>query len=76
MQEKHSLMTKLAKIYEVFGDENGLSRFTECLASGEIGLRLDRPGFIVSSTSWTDDEDFSILFNALQGELLSAEKAR
>ncbi|KAH0951382.1 hypothetical protein HN011_007141 [Eciton burchellii] len=33
-----------------------------------------RSGFIVSSTSWTEDEDFSILFNALQEYENACEK--
>uniref|UniRef100_A0A915M6K0 Chitobiosyldiphosphodolichol beta-mannosyltransferase n=1 Tax=Meloidogyne javanica TaxID=6303 RepID=A0A915M6K0_MELJA len=40
--------------------------FTES-SEGTIKLREDRPLIMVSSTSWTPDEDFSILLSALQG---------
>lgn len=68
LSEKHSLLIRLSKTYEEFRNgEEGSSVLTECLANGEIQLRKQRPALIVSSTSWTEDEDFSVLFTALKG---------
>lgn len=66
-QEQHVLFGRLAKALEpaarALGVDvgGGATLFTN--PSGE--LRPDRPALIISSTSWTEDEDFSILLDAL-----------
>jgi len=64
-EEKHGLFERLSVDYpELGGREEGSTRFTK-LEDGKATLRSDRPGLLVSSTSWTEDEDFSILLDAL-----------
>lgn len=71
IEEKHRLFTKLGTEYDVFvkGCDKNETVFTRQLPDSEIVLRKDRPAFIVSSTSWTEDEDFSVLLSALEGNL-------
>ncbi|XP_033327166.1 chitobiosyldiphosphodolichol beta-mannosyltransferase [Megalopta genalis] len=66
LTEKHKFLLSLSETYDAFeGPDKNSTIFTEC-RSDEVHLKPERPGFIVSSTSWTEDEDFSILLNALQ----------
>ncbi|XP_041474390.1 chitobiosyldiphosphodolichol beta-mannosyltransferase-like [Lytechinus variegatus] len=67
LEEQHELFTKLAVEYPEFASqsgEEGETAFTS-MASGEARKIDDRPALLVSSTSWTEDEDFSILLSAL-----------
>ncbi|XP_021935036.1 chitobiosyldiphosphodolichol beta-mannosyltransferase isoform X2 [Zootermopsis nevadensis] len=66
--ESHQLFSSLANQFPLFGtnDSSVSTILTELLPGGEAAWRKDRPGLIVSSTSWTEDEDFSLLLSALQ----------
>lgn len=76
LDEKHFFITKLSLQYPEFADVEEVNRnesvleatvLTEKNSENVVSLRSDRPGILFSSTSWTDDEDFSILLNALEG---------
>uniref|UniRef100_A0A3Q3KKI5 Beta-1,4-mannosyltransferase n=1 Tax=Monopterus albus TaxID=43700 RepID=A0A3Q3KKI5_MONAL len=70
---QHELFMRLASTYPQFqhsGSEDvELERTTfsvRDLSDGTVTLRAERPALLLSSTSWTEDEDFSILLKALE----------
>jgi beta-1,4-mannosyltransferase len=70
VEKKHELFYTLAKTYSEFKaphskDFDEITAFTTKSHDGGVKLRENRPGLIVSSTSWTPDEDFQILLDAL-----------
>lgn len=75
VEEMHDLMNRIQDRFEgrspLLEGTNHPSRtlFTKLVTnpSGKVEImqREDRPALLVSSTSWTPDEDFSILLNAL-----------
>jgi beta-1,4-mannosyltransferase len=64
--KKHELFQRLATLYPEFrSNDSDSTAFTITGSNGDVKLREDRPGLLVSSTSWTPDEDFQILLDAL-----------
>lgn len=69
VEEQHKLFMQLSADYPKLGGSEASgarTAFTELCENGEVKRRDDRPLLLVSSTSWTEDEDFSLLLNALQ----------
>ncbi|XP_053132936.1 chitobiosyldiphosphodolichol beta-mannosyltransferase isoform X3 [Hemicordylus capensis] len=77
LSDQHKLFMKLAKDYAPFkaryttepilSDEDEKSAFTQRdIRSGNVTRCMGRPALLISSTSWTEDEDFSILLKALE----------
>ncbi|KAJ7305700.1 hypothetical protein JRQ81_010066 [Phrynocephalus forsythii] len=77
LSDQHTLFMKLAKDYPPFQappiaepalpDASEKSAFTQLdIGSGNVAHRTGRPALLISSTSWTEDEDFSILLKALE----------
>lgn len=65
LQEKHDFLLSLGEKYAQILSDPETTVFTT-IENGKVKLRENRPGLLVSSTSWTEDEDFSVLFSALQ----------
>lgn len=71
LEQKHDLFYRLAADHYEFlpttlnDKEYQPTLFTYKDADGVVHLRENRPAVLISSTSWTPDEDFSILLKAL-----------
>ena len=65
VDEKHNLLMRLSDDYPILAGPKNTTCISELGSDGVAHLKTERPGLLVSSTSWTPDEDFGILFDAL-----------
>lgn len=75
LEEKHNFLCRFSEYCSEmkFSDGNDETKFTK-VVNGQIFLKTPRPALVVSSTSWTPDEDFSILLTALDSYEASASE--
>uniref|UniRef100_A0A672YK58 Chitobiosyldiphosphodolichol beta-mannosyltransferase n=1 Tax=Sphaeramia orbicularis TaxID=375764 RepID=A0A672YK58_9TELE len=70
LKQQHQLFRRLADTYPQFqhtGSDVEQTAFSvRHVDDDSVTLRTDRPALLISSTSWTEDEDFSILLKALK----------
>ncbi|XP_026858600.1 chitobiosyldiphosphodolichol beta-mannosyltransferase isoform X1 [Electrophorus electricus] len=74
LKVRHELFARMASAYppfkacsEISKENTDLTAFTERnTKTEEVSLAAGRPAMLLSSTSWTEDEDFSILLKALE----------
>jgi beta-1,4-mannosyltransferase len=73
-EERHDLFSRLEKEFLCVDGKRGKGKtlFTD----GPKSMRADRPLLAISSTSWTPDEDFGILLDAILVVAERAEKRR
>ncbi|KAI8811807.1 beta-1,4-mannosyltransferase-like protein [Cladochytrium replicatum] len=62
--EVHELFTRIGESLGVTKGDDNSTFLVRRDKSGSYVRRTDRPVLVVSSTSWTEDEDFSILLSA------------
>ncbi len=74
MEEKHQILMKMSTKYSYaqFQGMNNSSRFTSEDEKNNVVYLQNRPAIVVSSTSWSEDENFALLFDALKSMLKSS----